>query len=73
MAVRPQYKGWLTLINRETNEAIRLADVLFDEEKLYIYKSTDFGSSDFHQWDGLEVIGREGNKLKLNYIFICKR
>ncbi|MBH5320132.1 hypothetical protein I6N90_20210 [Paenibacillus sp. GSMTC-2017] len=67
MVVRPYFSGWLTLINRETKEATRLADHVLNEEQLAIYKTADFSDITFSQWEGLSVIGREGNKLKLNH------
>jgi len=71
--VRPHMTGWLTLINRSTKEAVRLADVLLSEEKLEIYRSmsNDPTNTVFDDWEGLHVKERAGDELKLtHYYFI---
>ncbi|MCU6709177.1 copper amine oxidase N-terminal domain-containing protein [Paenibacillus sp. J5C_2022] len=67
--VRPAETGWLTLIDLESKQATRLMDVLLDDKKIEILESLDKYSPEFHQWDGLQVIGREGDALLLSHNF----
>lgn len=67
MVIRPHDTGWLTLIDRQTNKATRLADVLLNEEKLDIYSTMDPKDIEFIQWDGLKVKKRVGNTLELTH------
>lgn len=71
MVVRPERTGWLTLVNRQTEETTLLAEALLEQEQWDIYQSLGQLSTEFDQWDGFKVIGRENNKLKLeHYWFI---
>ncbi len=67
MVVRPHTTGWLTLVDRTTGEATRLADALLDEKKLEAYRTMPPTELDFANWDGLRVVGLEGNALKLKH------
>ncbi|TLS53582.1 copper amine oxidase N-terminal domain-containing protein [Paenibacillus antri] len=75
MVVRPHSTGWLTLIDRETNETKRLIDEVATEEKLAMLEElqkvgpNDF---DFMNWDGLEVAGRQGDKLQLSFTWFLE-
>ncbi|WP_141501164.1 stalk domain-containing protein [Paenibacillus luteus] len=73
MVVRPHDTGWLTLIDRKTNKATRLADVLLDKDKLEIYRTIDIRDSYFYQWDGLKVIERVGSSLLLSHVYFMDR
>ncbi|MFF2886149.1 copper amine oxidase N-terminal domain-containing protein [Paenibacillus sp. NPDC057967] len=71
MVVRPERTGWLTLVNRKTEETTLLAEAVLDEETWKIYQSLDQFSTEFNQWDGLKVIEIKDNKLILeHYLFI---
>lgn len=71
MVVRPERTGWLTLVNRKTKEAVRLAEALLTKEQWDVYQSLDQLSTEFVNWDGLNVITRDGDTLKLgHYYFI---
>jgi len=67
MVVRPHRTGWLTAIDRETNEAIRLADALLPEEQIAVYREMHTNDLEFGNWDGLRVVGREGDRLSLKH------
>ncbi|WP_139998855.1 hypothetical protein [Paenibacillus paridis] len=69
MVVRPHDTGWLTLIDRKTNKATRLADVLLDKDKLEIYRTLDIRDSYFYHWDGLKVKERAGSSLLLSHVY----
>lgn len=68
MVVRPHYSGWLTLVDRQTNETTRLVDGIAAADQLEAYRAMA-GSNEleFSQWDGLQVVGREGDALKLKH------
>lgn len=67
IVIRPHDSGLLTLIDRKSKKSIRLADVLLDKEKLDIYKTIDKASTDFTYWDGLTLLKRDGDYLKLSH------
>ncbi|HZG74833.1 MAG TPA: copper amine oxidase N-terminal domain-containing protein [Paenibacillus sp.] len=67
MIVRPHTTGWLTLVDRKTGKATRLADALLDEKQLEAYRTMPPNELDFANWDGLRVVGLEGNVLKLKH------
>lgn len=67
LVVRPHDTGWLTLIDRQTNKVTRLADEFLDEEKIEIYRTMEPSNTVFDQWDGLQVIERDGDILKLRH------
>ncbi|MFD0589158.1 copper amine oxidase N-terminal domain-containing protein [Paenibacillus sp. GCM10027627] len=69
MVVRPHLTGWLTLVNRKTLKSTNLAETLLEKKDWEIYQSLDKQSIEFRDWDGLKVIGREGDILKVNYSF----
>jgi hypothetical protein len=67
MAVRPHYTGWLTLIDRGTNKAVKLIDAFATEEQLKVYSEISGSDPGFAEWDGLTIVGREGDTLKLKH------
>ncbi|WP_168120652.1 copper amine oxidase N-terminal domain-containing protein [Paenibacillus sp. HB172176] len=67
LVVRPQMAGWLTLIDKKTKTAVRLADALLDNKKLEIIESLDPLSVEFVNWDGLKLVSRDGDTLKLTH------
>ncbi|WP_309120418.1 copper amine oxidase N-terminal domain-containing protein [Paenibacillus sp.] len=76
MIVRPHTTGWLTAIDRKTNETTRLIDKVATEEQLAMLEElqrvgpNDF---DFMNWDGLEVVGRNEGKLQLTFTWFLDK
>ncbi|MCR2805808.1 copper amine oxidase N-terminal domain-containing protein [Paenibacillus soyae] len=69
MVVRPSTTGWLTLIDRETGATTKLMEELLTAEQVGIYESLDKLNTEFRDWDGLKVLGREGDALKLEHYY----
>jgi len=75
MVVRPHTTGWLTAIDRKTNKITRLIDKVATEEQLAMLEQlqqagpNDF---DFMNWDGLEVVGKNGDKLQLAFTWFME-
>jgi hypothetical protein len=69
MVVRPDRTGWLTLVNRKTKETVNLTETLLSKEQWDIYQSLDKLNTEFANWDGLNVVIREGNTLKLSHYY----
>jgi len=69
MVVRPHQTGWLTLIDRETGQATRLIEKVASPEQVqtYLELSKLVNDAAFQYWDGLAVVGREGDTLKLKH------
>ncbi|MDQ6423250.1 copper amine oxidase N-terminal domain-containing protein [Paenibacillus sp. LHD-117] len=69
MVVRPDRTGWLTLVNQKTKETVNLTETLLSKAQWDIYQSLDKLSPEFANWDGLNVVTREGNRLQLNHYY----
>lgn len=62
------YTGWLTAVDLKTKKTIRLIEHVATPEQWKVYReelSNDQMSFEFRDWDGLEFVERNGDKVEL--------